>query len=361
VSSRHLTLDRRHPDFEKYIFGTFSKTQRAIPVRSLNVNTAHEQVTFEIMDIQGLKLPGFFKRTLQILKIKNFTFVLFPIFLVLGKNIFDEAIQDIDLAVMSGLGALCLHIAVNLTNDVQDHVRGLDRLVPNAGSRALQKGWTTAQSLRRISFVFLAFGLLLGLPSMIQYPEIWWTVLPLAALGLAGLLSYKAGLKYRAWSEWVVFLMLGPLLTTGYQLSFGGGFDIEAIFIGVLSGWMAVFLLHLRNWQQLMFSSQAQFDNSVTRFGFEKSKKFIQWWWCGFVVLLVTYHGIYAPVAWQWVIAIGSILISVPFLVAMSNVESPLGSRLQVAVNTGHRVLVFVSLLWLFEEIWIYLFTEFWL
>jgi 1,4-dihydroxy-2-naphthoate octaprenyltransferase len=361
MSSRHLTLDRRHPDFEKYIFGTFSKTERAVPVQSLNVNTLQEQVTFEIRDVKDIEQPGFFSRTLQILKAKNFTLVLFPLFLILVKNIFDESIEDIDLAVMSGLAALFLHIAVNLTNDVQDHVRGLDRLVPNAGSRALQKGWTTAQSLRRASFFYLFFGALLALPSLIQYPEIWWTVLPLAVLGLAGLLSYRAGLKYRAWSEWVIFLMLGPLLTTGYQLSFGGGFDLEVVFIGVLTGWLAVFLLHLRNWQQLVISSQAQFNNSVTRFGFEKSKKFIQWWWCGFVVLFVIYHGIYAPAAWQWVVAFGSVLISTSFLVAMSDVESPLGSRMQIAVSVGHRVVAFISLLWFFEVIWIYFITEFWI
>ena len=354
-----ITLERSHPDFEKFILGTFSNQFRAIPVKSLNVNTKQEQVTFEIQEAAQIKTPSFFKRGMTIVKAKNFVLVLFPLFLVLVKNILDETLVDIFLAILSGLSAISAHVAVNLMNDVQDHIRGLDRILPLAGSRALQKGWTTAQVLKRAALFYLLLAVALGVPSVYFFPEILWTILPLAVVGLVGLLSYQAGLKYRAWSEWVVFLMLGPLLTTGFQLSFGGGFDLEVVFLGVLTGWFSVFLLHLKNWDQLVVNSQAGFNNSVSRFGFEKSKIFIQIWWCGFVFLLATYHCIYAPLSWFVLISGAGVLVSIPFLRLMKNVTSPLGSKIHGAVQMGQRVLVFVCSLWFFENLWIYFLADF--
>ncbi len=354
-----VTFDRSHPDFEKYILGSFSHTFRAIPVRSLNVNTGQEQVTFEIQEVAKIHRPAFWVRGLTIVKAKNFVLVLFPLFLVLVKNIIDETLGDVFLAAFAALAALSAHVAVNLMNDVQDHVRGLDRLLPRAGSRALQKGWTTALVLQRAAAFYLLLAVVFGLPSFYFFPEILWTILPLALIGIAGLLSYKAGLKYRAWSEWVVFLMLGPLLTTGYQLSFGGGFDLEVVFIGVLTGWLSVFLLHLKNWDQLVVNSQAGFNNSVSRFGFEKSKKFIQFWWCSFVILLVIYHSIYSTPGWLWLMAAAGVTVTIPFLRMMKSVESPLGSKIHGAVQIGQRVLVFMCALWFFENLWTYFIADF--
>lgn len=347
-----VTLDRSHPDFEKYIWGTFSKTHRAIATESLNVNTDQERVTFEIRPIETISMPGFFKRWYLIFKFQNFLLVVLPLALVFVKNFISNNIDEPILAGFSAAGALLLYAAVSLASDVQDHVRGLDRILPQNQNQALPGGWVTAHKLRKLSYMLLAGAVIMGSPALVSFPEILWTILPLAALGVVGLISYKAGLKYRTWSEWVVFLMLGPLLTVGYQLAMGADLDVGVIFIGVLTGWLAVFLLHLKNWHHMMVHSQARLNNTVARFGFEKSKKFIIIWWMLFVVLFVLYQVIYTNDEWLWMMTAMVVFCSIPVLAALSEVESPLGSKLHRAYLVGNRMAYFVMAFWLLQSFW---------
>src|SRR5271166_3218933 len=52
------TFSRRDPEFQSYLDGTFSKNLVALPVRSLNVGTNAEQVTFEIVPANQIQRPG---------------------------------------------------------------------------------------------------------------------------------------------------------------------------------------------------------------------------------------------------------------------------------------------------------------
>jgi 1,4-dihydroxy-2-naphthoate octaprenyltransferase len=355
-----VTLHRSDPDFEKYIWGTFSKDKKALPIESLNVATENEKVTFQIVNNHEIVKPSWLICWAQILKIKNFIWVLLPLFLVLIKNVLDASLEDPILAFTSALGAIFLHGAMNLQNDIQDHVRGLDRINSRAGSRALQNGWVTAKKLKTISRWLMLLGLLLGLPSIFLFPQILWIVLPLIILGLIGLMFYNMGLKYRAWSEWVVFLMLGPLLTTGYQISIGAGVDLEVIFLGVITGWLAVFILHLKNFEFLILGSQAQFNNTVTRLGFEKSKKLINMWWIAFTGLFVCYHGIFTSNLWMWMTAIFIVLVSIPLLGAVVQIDSPVGSKVQRGLFIANQTVQMVLAIWILENVWYFFLWEVW-
>ena len=54
-----ITVYRKDPSFISYIDGSFSKTHRAVPLRSLNVNSDLEQVTFELIEIGKILKPHF--------------------------------------------------------------------------------------------------------------------------------------------------------------------------------------------------------------------------------------------------------------------------------------------------------------
>src|ERR1700733_13536428 len=66
--SRWKTLSRRDPEFLAYLDGSFSVTHLALPVSSLNVGTAREEVTFEIRDGSDVQTPSFFKTALQMIR-----------------------------------------------------------------------------------------------------------------------------------------------------------------------------------------------------------------------------------------------------------------------------------------------------
>lgn len=345
-----VTLSRVDPLCEKYLLGSFSKEERAIPIQSLNVNTESEQITFRLEPVAGIARPWFYARWAVMLRAHHLVLVFFPIFAVLAKNWLDETLFTPLIATSSSLAALFLMVAVNFRNDSMDHLKGLDRIHPSAGSRALQKGWVTAQYLLRLSIAFLTLGILFGLPAIYVHPEVLFLLAGLAGLGLFGMTSYKMGLKYRRWSEMTVFLLLGPMLTIGLQISCGSGFDLESLLLGIVTGWFAVFVLHLQNFQLLMVHDQAGFQNTVTWLGFEKGKRLLAVWWGIFLVTFLCYHWFFAKQAWFFfylILAAGSVGLT---LWQLKMLKTTVGSRLknvvQVLRSQGFVFLTLWSLEW---------------
>lgn len=349
--SELITLSKNDPRFRAYIEGTFSRDLRALPIQSLNVNTDLEQVTFRIFPTETMAPPFLGLHWLQVLKVRNFLLVAFPIFLVFVKDQLEGFLPDPLTAVLSSLGVLCLMAAANLRNDYQDHLSGLDRLHPHSESHAIQKGWVTAAQVHRWSFVYLIAGVCFGLPSFFLYPKVLVLVGAFALLGVLGMTSYQMGLKYRRWSEWTVFFLLGPLLTLGIHFSLGKNFDYQTVWIGILTGWMAVFYLHLKNFDQLMINDQAQFQNTMTWLGFEKGKKYLLFWWLLYVLLFQIYHFEFSSLYWQAVYLAGHLMVSLVFWKVIRSLKSPLGSKMKALSQIGYRAILLSMGLWILQSL----------
>ncbi len=329
LMSSLITVYRKDPSFSSYIDGSFSKTHRAVPVRSLNVQSDLEQVTFQIIPVNEIAKPGFVTYWAQIFKLRNFLMIAFPSFLIFIKNDIDETLYDPVTAIHSLIGALFLMTAANLRNDWNDYVTGIDRIHPQSGSHAIQKGWVTARQVYLWSFLYLVLGILFGLRAVILYPQVLIFVGALAVIGILGLTSFKSGLKYRLWSEWAVFLLLGPAFTLGLQISMGNDFDLEALLMGSVTGWMSVFYLHIKNFQELMINEKAKFVNTLSWLGFERGKKFIFVWWIGLCAWINIYQAIYADLIWLTVFLTASLITSIVFYKAVKEIPSPLSSRIK--------------------------------
>lgn len=347
-----ITLSKKDPRFLSYIDGTFSKIQRALPLESLNVNTDSEQVTFRLIPVIEIEKSFWGFHWLQILKVRNFVFICFPVFLILIKNAVNDEIADPFTAVLSALGALCLMTALNLRNDYIDHLSGLDRVHPQSGSRAIQNGWVTARAVLKWSYFYMALGFFLGLRALILYKEVLILLAIFAGLGILGMTSYKMGFKYRRWSEWTAFWLLGPFLTVGIQISTGTGFNFESLFLGLISGWIAVFYIHLKNFEQLLVNDQAQFQNTMAWLGFEKGKQFLAIWWFLFFAIQATYHHFYSPLAWRLVFSSVTALMTVPFVIRLGTLRSSVGSGSRELYQQGRKMIYVVVGLWLLQQIW---------
>lgn len=350
--SELVTLNKKDPRFRSYIEGTFSKELRALPIHSLNVNTEAEQVTFRLQPRSEIRPPFSISQWFQILKVRNLLFVAFPAALVFMKNWGSGSVADPVTGTFSVLAAFSLMTAVSLRNDYLDHLSGLDRLHPNSGSHAIQRGLVTASEVKKWSSAYLFAGVLLGSRALWLYPKILILIGVLAVLGVFGLNSFSMGLKYRRWTEWSAFLLLGPLLTTGIQLSFGGSFNLETVWIGCLTGWLSVFYLHLKNFGQLMVNDQAQFQNTMTWLGFEKGRYSLLVWWLIFIVGLTLYQGQTSTLSWQILILAGSVLATVPFWKAVLELKSPLGSQMKQLIRSGHWALRLTMALWALQALW---------
>jgi 1,4-dihydroxy-2-naphthoate octaprenyltransferase len=352
------TLSSRDPEFHSYLRGTFSKTERALPVQSLNVDTESETVTFQIVPVKDIPRPGFFSLWAQVFRVRNFLYVLFPLYLIIVKNSFDEVPWDPDLAWLATFGALSLMIGAFLMNDYLDHVKGVDRVHPEAGSRAIQKGWVTAESTRRWSWFYLVLGGFLGLPAVWVFPELLWLLSIPALVALLSWIFPRIGLKYRRGAEFVVFLLFGPLLTLGFQIAIGGGFDLEALWIGVLTGWHFTFLVHLKNFESIMVNSQAGFGNTMAHLGFERAKRYLEIWWIAFIALMAAYQWIFHSPDWFLGMAVVPVVFSFPFLLELRKLKSPAGSSLAKTVKLARTAALLTLLVWALQSFWYWLVIE---
>jgi 1,4-dihydroxy-2-naphthoate octaprenyltransferase len=347
VAGDLITVSRRDPQFQSYLLGTFSRTERALPVQSLNVNTDSEKVTFHIVATGKIHKPSVGIRWAQILKLHNLYLAALPIFAILLKDGASGTLIHRWTTLASVLACLLLMMAVNLRNDFIDYSSGLDRVHPHSGSRAIQKGWVTAAQVKRFSDALLILGILCGLPALGQNYRILYLIGALILLAAVGLASYRTGLKYRHWSELTAFLLLGPLLTEGIQMSATGGFDFQSLAIGVITGWYAVFYLHLKNFSQLMVNHQASFKNTMTWLGFEKGKNLLLIWWSLFLVLLISYHFYFSDRVWRSLMIAMSLVAFFLFLHRLRHLTSPVGSAMRFMVSTTRQLVFALLSLWL--------------
>lgn len=350
--SEVVTLSKSSPQFESYLLGTFSKDKRALPVRTLNANSSLETVTFEIKPLSEIERPSWPVILLYLLKVRAFILVLFPMYLLLVKNTADKTILDPFVVVLSTLGILFTYIAVNLRNDFTDHMKGLDRINPKAGSRVIQRGWMTAAQVRNWASFFVGLALLCAALVIFAFPVVVGVVIMTVLVGVWAQFLKKGSFKYHKGGEIFVFLLLGPLLTTGYHISIAGAWDLESLYLGIMWGWLVVFLQHIKNFEFIMINSQAGFHNTVTWLGFDKSKILLKVWWLVFLAMFICYHVRYAGDFWTWFLGATLAFSAFPFFIGINNLQSPVGSDLIRVRKRGYNLVLVTIFLWALENIW---------
>lgn len=346
------TLTKGSQDFQSYLLGTFSRSHRALPIQTLNVNSSLETVTFEIKPVSEIQRPSFLRVFLTMMKPRAFMLVLFPMYLILVKNIADKTVADPWLMLLSTLGILCVFASVSLRNDYIDHMRGMDRINPAAGSRVIQNGWMTAAQVRSWANFFLILGLFAATPVAMVFPSVLGVVLVALPMAVVSQFYEKGSFKYFKGGEIFAFLLLGPLLAIGYQISIAGFWDLECIYIGVLWGWLVVFVQHIKNLEYIMIHSQAGFSNTVCWLGFDKGKTLIKWWWLIFLAMFITYHVRFSGDYWTWFLAGTFAFAGLPFFIRLNHLNSPVGSDMPSVRRRGFGLVMLVIFLWTLENIW---------
>lgn len=265
------TLSRRDGEFNAYLDGSFSSTLVALPVRSLNVGTSLEQVTFEIVPAPTVSLV----EALQALvRPTALIFSAGPMATVLARCLTSGRDVSWFLAVCCFIGVLTFQIATNLFNDYGDHMKGQDRVRPGGGSRAIQRGWVRARTVRLAALGLTGFAALCGVPAIVRSP-----VLILAGLALLFTLEFafqRLRLKTRGWAEGIAFLLTGPLLSAGYAYAVTGEVSLGDASLGCVFGAIALLYFHSANFENIMVDSQAGARTWATRAGFDASKTFFQ-------------------------------------------------------------------------------------
>ncbi len=350
--SEYVTLSKGSPDFRAYLLGTFSKTKRALPIHTLNVNSAKETVTFHVVEKNKIQRPSLLIRFFLTFRARSFLLVMAPLFLILTKNYVDRTLAYPETTFLAICGVMLAFIAVNLRNDFMDHMTGIDRVLDRSGSRSIQRGWLSANQVRWSANVFLVLSLLTAIPLIVVIPELLYLTGAALALGLWAQFKKQTSFKDRVGGEFSLFLLLGPLLTTGFQLAVNGKFEAESVWLGAVWGWLVVFMVHLKNFKNILASSQAGFTNTVNWLGFDRSRRLLVVWWSAFIVFNFIFHWYYAGVYWGWYMSITLVLCSFPFVNRLRKTTSPVGSEVLAAFRAGFQLFAITITLWVLECFW---------
>ncbi|QDK36603.1 UbiA family prenyltransferase [Bdellovibrio sp. NC01] len=354
--SELITLSKNSPEFQSYLLGTFATDKRALPIQSLNVNSASETVTFKIVPTKDVVHPSYSVVLAKTLKARSFLLLLVPLFLVLTKNVVDHTIRDPYTGIIATVGLFLAFWSANLRNDFMDHVKGVDRIIDNSGSRAIQNGWMTAMQVKNLSSLLLLLAILCSLPVIFAFPMVAAVIAVSVVVGMWAQFKKQNSFKYQIGGEIALFLLLGPLLTIGYQLSLGGPLDSESFWLGCLWGWGVLYVVHLKNFVNILPSSQAGFKNTVNWLGFDKARRLLAFWWFAFVAMNLAYHYIYAGLYWGFYLTVAVLLASISFVQKLKNISSSVGSELRLVHKYGLSLFLITIGLWVFECLW-YLFT----
>ncbi len=171
--------------------------------------------------------------------------------LAAGALAWMDGMFDWTLFLASLIGAICLHIGTNITNEIFDVRNGVDTITSPRASQAILKGRVTEREAFVLVATFFAIAALIGVYLL--------TVrgLPILLFGIVGLVAgymYTAPpleYKYRAAGLPLVFLMFGPLMTLGAYFAITGAFSWEALIVSVPVGLLVTAILHGNEWRDI--------------------------------------------------------------------------------------------------------------
>lgn len=353
--SSFITLKKQDSAFQNYLWGKFSSTERALPMTTLNLESPEETVTFEIVNKNEIKKPSTLRIFLALIKFQNLFLILLPLFYVLTKNYVDNRFRDPGTCMIASLAMLFLFAALNIRNDVNDHVSGYDRVNISSGAgfgKPIHLGWVTASQASNLSWALTVIAMILSFPVIFRQPEEARVIAVSVVLIFAGRLLSKNSYKNQHWGEVIFFILAGPGVISGYQVALGAGVDTEGLAFGILWAWGIQFLVHLNNFSHILTSSQAGIKNTMTNAGFDKAKKILMFWWAAFIGLWIAYHYFYASIFWSYLTTIVLIFWSIPTFIKISEIQSPVGSELGDLKQVGYRNFLLMCSLVVVEFYW---------
>jgi 1,4-dihydroxy-2-naphthoate octaprenyltransferase len=349
------TMQRADPLFEDFLWGAgehlMNKTV-PLPVKTLNLGEPNETVTFQVFTEYEIKKPKFLNFFSALIKLHTYILILMPLLYVLVKNFVDNRFRDPFSISFSALAMLFLYAGLNIRNDILDHIYGFDRVNILKSNKPIALGWITAIKASRLSWAFVLAAAVISIPAFYFQAELIRVFAVVFVLFFLGQFVKRNAYKYNRFGEIILFLLAGPGLASGYQVSLGAGVDTEILAFGVLWGFAILFLIHINNFSHILTSSQAGISNTITRMGFDKAQNFLVIWWSIFCLLWLVFHYLYASLIWTIFGTLLLVLWSLPLFVKIYKIKSPLGSDLDHIRKEAYKTFLMMVFILFAESFW---------
>lgn len=301
-----ITLHRDDPRLDDVLRGTYATDRRALPIRSFRAaelargQGAADHLTFRMLPLSEVKRPPFLQVLLTATRPELWPLTMYPLLSTLCLLLMMGESVSLLHAGLSILAVIALHASVFLMNDSSDHLKGLDVISETRGSQLIQRGFLTAQQALKWAYGFLILGVALGLPVVVSAPAILWWCAPVAPLAVIGFSHRRFGLKYWGIGDALIFLCFGPLLTVGFTLAVGSTVQPWVVHLGLIWGWLAVVVFHLRSFENLFADGLVRSGTFMSRLGFDRAKKFVAFQLLAFLVVWSSWF-LELRSSWLWV------------------------------------------------------------
>jgi 1,4-dihydroxy-2-naphthoate octaprenyltransferase len=295
-----IRLTQSSPEAQRALWHGLYSDLLAIPREVVEIPQRGLQIVFELRDRNAVQAPRFLKRWAGTVRAVSLALTAMPCLAIFFYGLARGWSLHPAVALSSLLGVMCLHSGVNLLNDVYDHLKLADLLGSTGRVGPIQRGWISAHRLRRSGFGFLAAGVLLGMPALFTVPEV---ILPLGALGLAGLVGYSMpplSLKYRGLGEVLLIALVGPALCAGFSMAAFHQIDHGVLLLGGAFGFLACAVVHAKNLQLIPWDSLRGSKTLASVLGFRKAKRALPIFY--FLVALSLGVGVWRGY-WSWSVA----------------------------------------------------------
>lgn len=230
-----------------------------------------DKVVFRIMQEASVPLQGPWKALLKSARVPSLSATLVPA-LVLCAYLAPMEGLAWSRTVMAALGALCLQLAVNFRNDLDDYLKILDMPQAFAPHGLVAQGALQASTLQKASWAALFFAALLGLPTLLASPGPVMLIALAALFCVFGYSGKPFGFKFFALGDLVVFVLCGPLLAIGMSIAAMSTFTVPVVLMGIFFGFAAMALVHAANLQDLVSDTQRGIRTLATELGFMRAR-----------------------------------------------------------------------------------------
>jgi 1,4-dihydroxy-2-naphthoate octaprenyltransferase len=154
------------------------------------------------------------------------------------------------LALVTMIGGACIHLGLNVANDVFDTTSGADAANVNptqfsGGSRVVHYGLLSLRTITLLSVAFYAVGIAIGVGLAAARG---WDLLWLGVAGALLSLFYTAPplkLVHRGLGEIVVLLGFGPIMTLGAYFVQAREYDLEPLLASIPVGILIALVLYV--------------------------------------------------------------------------------------------------------------------
>jgi 1,4-dihydroxy-2-naphthoate polyprenyltransferase len=161
-----------------------------------------------------------------------------------------------------------VHFATNLANDYYDHISGVDSDDSLGGSRVIQEGMISADTVRRVMTIFYLISLGLGI-WVTWLSGTWWLIL-LMIFSFVSSFYYTAPpfrYGYRGLGELFVGMNMGPAMVVGSAAALTGQFVPRALWLSVPIGLSVALILYYQSLSDIEVDEETGKKTLAVRLG----------------------------------------------------------------------------------------------